>query len=80
MTPENEGIVRAYRVTFGSPSGQEVMQDLMKFCSFRIPIENERDEGKRQVFLRIMNFLALTPEQLIAIYSGRHLWPKGEEE
>lgn len=81
MTPEevaktievNEALIRAYRLSFGSPAGQEVLLDLMGFCRFRAPLNEPvlLDEGKRQVFVRIMNFLSFTPEQLQQFYSGR---------
>ncbi len=69
----NEALVRAYRLTFNSLSGQEVLIDLMKFCRFRAPLNEPimLDEGKRQVFLRIESFLALTPEELERLFAGR---------
>lgn len=77
MTPDeinatNETLIRAYRLAFNSPAGQEVLIDLMKFCRFRAPLGEPLmlDEGKRQVFLRIANFLNLTPEQLQRLYAG----------
>ena len=76
MTPEevdakNEELLRAYRLTFNSQAGQVVLLDLMSFGKFRAPIEDRADEGKRQVVLRIMNFTALTTEQLQAAYRGQ---------
>lgn len=71
----NELLVRAYRLTFNSQAGQEVLLDLMKFCRFRAPLNEpmQIDEGKRQVFLRIENFLTLTPEELQRLISGQRL-------
>lgn len=76
MTPEekasaNEELLRAYRLTFNSPSGQRVLLDLMSFSKFRVPIDDRADEGKRQVMLRIMNFMELSMEQLQAAYRGQ---------
>jgi hypothetical protein len=78
MTPEeieqintaNDALIRAYQVTFNSPDGQIVLLDLMSFGKFRVAIEDRADEGKRQVVLRIMNFTALSTEQLQAAYGG----------
>lgn len=68
---KNEELIRAYRQTFNTPAGQIVFLDLMKFCKFRVPIDDRLDEGKRQAFLRIESFLALTPEQLHSLYRGQ---------
>lgn len=69
----NELLLRAYRLTFSSIHGQEVLVDLMKFCRFRTPLQEpmQIDEGKRQVFLRIEGFLSLSPEELQRLISGR---------
>jgi hypothetical protein len=81
LSPENEELLRAYRLTFNSPAGQTVLIDLMKFCKFRVPIDDRLDEGKRQAFLRIENFLNLTPEQLASLYRGQATTaPTGEND
>lgn len=67
----NQELIRAYQLTFNSPSGQIVLQDLMSFGNFRVAIDNQTDEGKRQAVLRIMNFSQLSLEQLTAAYRGR---------
>lgn len=78
---ENDELVRAYRLAFGSPAGQVVLIDLMKFCRFRADAEGKIDEGKRRAFLRIMNFMALTPEQLESLYRGqRSTTPAGADD
>lgn len=66
-------LMRAYRLCFGSESGQIVMNDLMKFCCFRKEAETQIDEGMRRAFLRIVNFVNLTDDQLYALYIGRNL-------
>lgn len=83
MTPDeaeaiNEEAIRAYCLTFGTPVGQIVLLDLMKFCRFRAPLGDniKIDEGKRQVFLRIMEFLTLSPDQLKALVAGRSFTPQ----
>lgn len=71
MTPEEHDNVRAYRLFFNSPEGLQVALDLMKFCSFRTPAETQIDEGKRRVFLRILQMSQLSDEQLLSLYAGR---------
>lgn len=73
MTPEQqaEELHRAYQLTFNSPSGQRVLQDLMAFGSFRLPITNQIDEGKRQVVIRVMEFSNFSFEELKTIFAGR---------
>lgn len=80
MSPEeieakNQELIRAYQLTFNSPSGQIVLIDLMSFGKFRVPIEDRADEGKRQVVLRIMNMTQLSTEQLYAAYRGKTSLP-----
>jgi hypothetical protein len=69
----NNELMKAYQLTFNSPSGQLVLIDLMSFCKFRVPIEDRTDEGKRQVALRIINLTQLSTEQLYAAYRGKVL-------
>lgn len=71
IAAQNEELTRAYCIAFNSPSGQLVLLDLMSFCKFRAPIDDRTDEGKRQVLLRIMNFMLLSTEQLQAAYRGK---------
>lgn len=73
MTPEQqaEELWRAYQLTFNSPAGQRVLQDLMAFGCFRVPITNDVDEGKRQVVLRIMDYSQWSFEELKTVYAGR---------
>jgi hypothetical protein len=73
-------MVRNYRLCFGSPAGREVLQDLMEFCRFGLPLiprdavrvdPNEvlLHEGGRRVFLRIITALAFNIEQIEAVIS-----------
>lgn len=71
IAANNQELIRAYQLTFNSPSGQIVLQDLMSFGKFRVAIEDRVDEGKRQTVLRIMNFSQLSLEQLTTAYRGR---------
>lgn len=63
---------RAYLLAFNTPAGQAVLQDLAPFCRAResCVVLGDRDrtyvlEGRREVYLRIMDYLELTPEQLV---------------
>lgn len=78
----NEELIKNYRLTFRAPWGQQVLLDLMAYCYFRVPLPSvDRDvaEGKRQAFLYIMNYLALTPEQLQRLFAGQPI-PTGDSE
>lgn len=83
MTDEtNRELVTAYRLCFGSPAGQAVLVDLMKASRFRVSLVTDGEAntsqllialGRRELFVRIMTLLALTDEQLIALYGGQRL-------
>lgn len=57
----------AYRLTFGDPheQGKIVLTDLRTFCFAtktgfsKDPLEMARNEGRREVFYRIMDFLKI---------------------
>ena len=62
---------RNYQQTFGNPIGQEVVRDLIVFCRAKetcvVPGDRDRTyvlEGRREVWLRIEDYLTLTPEDL----------------
>jgi hypothetical protein len=63
---------RAYQMVFNTPAGEAVLIDLTPFCRARetcvVPGDRDRTwvlEGRREVFLRIRDYLDLTPEQLV---------------
>lgn len=65
----------AYRQTFGTPHGKAVLDDLKPFCRVResCVVLGDRDatyvlEGRREVFLRVQDFLERTPEELLPLY------------
>ena len=84
MTREEEeakrGLIRAYRVAFRSPSGGVAMLDLMHVCRFRVPLVPHDQpletnhiliaEGRRQVFLHIMQMTEISEDELVAMYRG----------
>ena len=66
----------AYQLTFSSPAGKAVLDDLKVFCRGRetCVVPGNRDatyvlEGRRETYLRIQDHLELTAEQLIKLYS-----------
>jgi len=70
---------KAYRQTFGSPVGQQVLRDLQAFCRategpYAAGDVNETMMrcGALEVWLHIARHLELTTEQLFALYAGRH--------
>lgn len=78
----------AYHLVFrlDQPADMEVLRDLAWFCraneSCVVPGDRDRTlllEGRREVYLRIVQHLKLTPEQLFELYSYRPVAPKGEQ-
>ena len=73
VDPEHDLLVRAYHTTFGSPDGQIVLADLVKFCRAAdstfdpAPTVHARNEGKRDVWLRIAYLSSLLPSQVIGL-------------
>lgn len=67
---------RAYQLAFNTPAGEAVLIDLSPFCRARetcvVPGDRDRTwvlEGRREVYLRIRDYLDLTPEQLVEKYT-----------
>lgn len=64
---------RNYKLTFGSEAGKHVLADLAKFCrandtAFHAdPRVHAALEGRREVFLRIMQHIKLSPDELAAL-------------
>jgi len=63
---------RAYQILFNSEAGKAVLADLNPFCRANetcvVPGDRDRTyvlEGRREVWLRIQDYLTLTPEQLV---------------
>lgn len=69
---------RAYQLTFQThqPANMEVLADLIRFCrghesTFHAdPRISANLDGRREVLLRIQNYLGLSEEQLLVLYSG----------
>jgi len=77
---------RAYQLAFNTPAGEAVLIDLMPFCRARetcvVPGDRDRTyvlEGRREVFLRIRDYLDLTPEQLVEKYTTPATGAHGDE-
>jgi len=91
MTPEDENLIRNYRVTFRSPAGLDVLYNLMKFSRFKvdlIPPDTTRPvdlaalallEGRRQVVCRIIQMASLSDDEIVATF-GRRLQPSAATE
>lgn len=78
--PIEEALLISYRLFFNSPHGRAVLLDLMSYCKFRVPTDGQIDEGKRQVFLRILERSQLPDENFIVLYSRITEQPEGESE
>ena len=62
---------RAFQLAFTSPAGEQVLEILAPFCraTRTCVVPGQTDitnvlEGRREVWLRIHDYLTLTPEQL----------------
>ena len=66
---------RAYTLAFSGEAGQIVLGDLIRFCrgldtTFHDDARmSARLQGRQEVWLRIRQHLALTPEQLFVLYN-----------
>lgn len=70
----------AFRTTFGSITGQLVLRELADYCyATTTTLDAEHTdpsvamarEGRRQVFLRIMEKMRLSPDELYDLYGGK---------
>lgn len=75
---QNEQMLRAYQLCFGSPAGQMVLTDLAAFCraAETCVVRGDRDatmvlEGRREAFLRIQQFARLTEDDILELRMGR---------
>ena len=78
---------RAYRLTFNqSHASNQVMADLCDFCRglestfHEDPRMHAYNQGKQDVWRRIVQHLKLTEEQYMAVLQGRLLTPPTEGE
>jgi hypothetical protein len=67
-----------FRLTYMSPAGRQVLADLEEFCcassttmKTNDPIALARNEGRRQVWLRIRRAINLTADEQLAILSEK---------
>lgn len=71
------GLRYAYQQTFAGEPAKVVLKDLARFCRAHEstfdadPRVHAGLEGRREVWLRIEEYLRLTPEQLWELRSGR---------
>jgi hypothetical protein len=75
---EIERLQKAYHLTFqlNQPANIEVLEDLGRFCraneTCAVPGDHDKTFmllGRNELWLRIQQFLNLTPEQLFALYA-----------
>jgi hypothetical protein len=57
-------------IAFNTPQGKAVLRYLNKYCFANSPTHNERENGRRDVWLFINHFLRLDEEELTVLYSG----------
>lgn len=71
------GRKRAYQLAFGTPAGEAVLTDLVRFCrgvdtTYSVDArDHARFEGRREVLLRIQQHINLPSEKLYLLYGGR---------
>lgn len=77
-TITEQHLIVAYRSCFTAPGSELALRDLAVFCrateSCAVPGDHDQtliNEGRREVILRIQNFINLTAAELIAIRVGR---------
>ena len=67
----------AYQVALSAASGELLLRDLRKFCRAdescfdADPRIHAAFEGRREVWLRINDFLTLSPEELVSFVPSR---------
>ena len=73
-----EHLAGAYATVFRAPGSDLVLRDLIEFCHAATTTFTRDDarqiyvhEGRRQVWLRMNEFIALSVEELIALRAGR---------
>ena len=64
----------AYKKTFDNPEGRKVLADLRRFCRATAPTADVNNvnvtylqEGRREVYLRILSHLSLTEEDVVSL-------------
>ncbi len=72
---------RDFRLTFGTPWGQNVLMHLAGFCcavestvNGSGPVDANHvliREGRRQAFMFIQKALSLTPDEMVGLFAGR---------
>lgn len=81
----NEALQGAYHAMFMSPGGKTVLADLVGFCFGRRSTfdpndrVHARNEGRRDVLMRIQEFTGLTLEEIYAL-RGPQVRHTGERE
>lgn len=75
-----------FQLTFLSPSGQRVLQDLMPFCRCLETVYHPDEKkmwitvGRQEVMFRILNNLNLSIDQLYLLVSGATVQQKDEND
>ncbi len=91
MSPEqadalNDSLQRAYNMVFRSPDGKIVLADLIAHCFGRRTTFDPNgqthafNEGRRDVLLRIEQFMELSLEEIYALRAPRMTIQTGEND
>lgn len=63
------GKTQSYRNCFRTPAGEAVLIDLAPFCCAMSACKDEREAGRRDVWLRIQQHLHMSPEELTVLFA-----------
>jgi len=62
---DREALMRHYRATFATESGQVVLADLLRKCGVLLPSPNDETEGARKIGLHIIDQITREPVELV---------------
>lgn len=79
-------LAKGYKIAFTTPGTEPVLLDLAEFCGASDPAPKTPDlfmqgraAGRRDVWLRLQQFLHLDDRDLAELLVGRQVQPRGDE-
>lgn len=80
-----DALAKGYRIAFSAPGTDLVLPDLAEFCGANDPAPKTPDlfmqgraAGRRDVWLRLQQFLNLSDRDLMNLMVGQQVQPRGE--
>lgn len=78
-------LAKAFQIAFGAPGTGPALSYLAEFCGASDPAPKTPDlfmqgrtAGRRDVWLQIQQFIHLSDRELMELYAGREVQPRGE--